>query len=608
MSHASAANTELRELIAALCNGTASAEQRDRLELLLTDDQEAQLAYLAFADVHANMLWQHRGRCDEILALAAETSGQWPVASDCRVQSPESRVESCTDIPEIPIINLQISKFPNLQIPTLNSRLSTLNSWTFSYSVATLFLAIFLLGAWSYTIVHPRADSLVVKKSSDATPSVAHEKKPSQFTFVGRVSGMVDCQWADEATATSPGAAVALNRRYALKSGLMEITYDSGAKVILQGPCDYTVESPRSGFLKVGKLVARVGAGGGGRGAGETKNLPSPFGRGAGGEGLGPHSQSALTLTLSQRERGQNIHPTPHAPHPAPLFSVRTPTATVEDLGTEFGVEVSDNGETASHVFQGQVRVRVEGAGNENPQSPNPRIPNPELVLSAGQSARVALDGNRSPRIIREENKAVSAAFVQRMPRRAPFALFNTGFGLKEGDEDPRWQIVARSDQPDFKPRAAVVTRPAPYVWLANSDQSRWISTAADAPPLANGITFTFRTTFELVDAIPSTAVLQGQFIADNHVRAIRLNGKELRVAEHGELMPYDKFVRFTAQGGFVKGTNILEIDVYNGVEIEPESTEKSPMGLRVELSGSVMRVQDGKGVRDAGKEGDAKN
>ena len=38
----------------------------------------------------------------------------------------------------------------------------------------------------------------------------------------------------------------------------MEITYDTGAKVILQGPVTYVVESKDGGFLSLGKLTARV--------------------------------------------------------------------------------------------------------------------------------------------------------------------------------------------------------------------------------------------------------------------------------------------------------------------------------------------------------------
>ena len=50
----------------------------------------------------------------------------------------------------------------------------------------------------------------------------------------------------------------------------------------------------------------------------------------------------------------------PQSPIPNPsLFSIRTPTATVTDLGTEFGVEVSKEGYTTSHVYRGLVRVQV---------------------------------------------------------------------------------------------------------------------------------------------------------------------------------------------------------------------------------------------------------
>ena len=39
---------------------------------------------------------------------------------------------------------------------------------------------------------------------------------------------------------------------------VLEITYNTGPKVILQGPCMYDVESSRGGFLSLGKLTARV--------------------------------------------------------------------------------------------------------------------------------------------------------------------------------------------------------------------------------------------------------------------------------------------------------------------------------------------------------------
>jgi hypothetical protein len=375
----------LLELTDAACTSELAATELGELDAMLRADPAARRFYAEYCRMHAELYFAIRaeravcaagGRGVESRESRVESGGGWSESLDSRILNPE-----------VPVINLQT--------PTLNSRLSTLSSWTFSYSVATVLLAVALLGAWSYTFTHPDPDSLAANNSGNATSSGSVAGETPEFTFVGHVSGMIDCQWADDVTATYAGAAVALNRRYALRSGLMEITYDSGAKVILQGPCEYTVESPRGGYLAVGKLVARVGAGDGGRGAGETTNLPSPFGRGVEGEGSQPHSQSALTLTLSQRERGQNFSPAPHTPRPTPLFAVRTPIALVEDLGTEFGVEVSDSGETASHVFQGKVVMKVSGDGGRGTGDEKSEIRNQksEILLSAGESSGVDRDG-----------------------------------------------------------------------------------------------------------------------------------------------------------------------------------------------------------------------
>ena len=73
--------------------------------------------------------------------------------------------------------------------------------------------------------------------------------------LVGWVTGMVDCKWAGAAL---DSRAVPLGRKYELASGLMEISYDTGAKVILQGPVRYEVDSAAGGFLSVGKLTAKM--------------------------------------------------------------------------------------------------------------------------------------------------------------------------------------------------------------------------------------------------------------------------------------------------------------------------------------------------------------
>jgi hypothetical protein len=377
---------EAELLLARMLSGESGAEDDARLNRLLQDDPALRTLYRKYMTLDAMLRWEFSPPILDIGGASGrrpDASGQWPVVSGQRGESLESRVESWTDIPEIPVINLQIAKSQNLPIPRfpLPSPLSSLPSaWAFSYSVATVLLAVFLLGAWSYTIIHPAADSLAVKSSRNATLSRGTEKAPAEFTFVGRVSGMVDCHWAEEATASYPGAGVALNRRYALRSGLMEITYDSGAKVILQGPCEYTVESPRGGFLKVGKLVARMDS--------------------AKPQAANPEFPNSRTPNPK--------FPTPHAPRPTPLFAVRTPTALVEDLGTEFGVEVNDRGSTTSHVFQGQVLMRATAGGSSDA----------EVILGANEAASVQEDdANHVLKLLKHDASDAARRYVCRLPQ-----------------------------------------------------------------------------------------------------------------------------------------------------------------------------------------------
>ena len=266
--------------------------------------------------------------------------------------------------------------------------------WPLAYLLGTI---IFGLGLGIFSLIPVSHHTQIAKQTSTpATRSIISEK-PS---YVGHITGMVDCRWEKgsrfkaqgskvedpQFLIPSPQSPVSLGDKFALASGLMEITYDTGAKVILQGPVTYEVDSRDSGYLSVGKLTARLekkrsaissqrSAGSGqpsekvARGQGNA-NLPSPAsGRGAGGEGglensNRDQSQHALTLALSQRERGPNSNPESPIPTPPlstihyPLFTIKTPTAIVTDLGTEFGVEVDKKGTTTSHVFCGVVEIQ----------------------------------------------------------------------------------------------------------------------------------------------------------------------------------------------------------------------------------------------------------
>ena len=107
---------------------------------------------------------------------------------------------------------------------------------------------------------------------------------PRETQYVGRITGTAGCQWAtwkvdsgqwtvgSEAEIRNPKSEipsskflVPLGAKFNVTSGLMEITYDKGARVILQGPCTYEVESARGGFLSRGEIDRAGGKKGGER-------------------------------------------------------------------------------------------------------------------------------------------------------------------------------------------------------------------------------------------------------------------------------------------------------------------------------------------------------
>ncbi len=135
-----------------------------------------------------------------------------------------------------------------------------------------------------------------------------------------------DCQWAG-------GGVIPVDGRLAegtvhLNSGVALIEFDGGARMALKGPASLELTGPKSARLLRGDVTVRCEDG-------------------------------------------------------AEGFSLLTPTSTVIDLGTEFGVAVAADGGTAVEVLDGAVEVA--GAANQSPATTR--------VLSAGESLKLNADG-----------------------------------------------------------------------------------------------------------------------------------------------------------------------------------------------------------------------
>ncbi len=88
------------------------------------------------------------------------------------------------------------------------------------------------------------------RRDGPANPAGARET-------VARVTGVKDCRWAG-AVAYQPGDSVRDGQRLELVSGFAEVTFDSGARIVLNGPALLKVNSAWDATLRRGTLKAIV--------------------------------------------------------------------------------------------------------------------------------------------------------------------------------------------------------------------------------------------------------------------------------------------------------------------------------------------------------------
>ncbi len=365
---------ELETLLDLVLDGLHTEADARRLNEILRTDEDACRHYIGYVQLHGRLLWgegrekvageEGAGRVvSGQWSVAGEegagrvASGQWPVASESSIASQNPEIPKSTIsnpqslIPNpLPTIVLDDSPYPS---PLASLPFYISHPFVFSNLFALLVIGLGALAAWFYQIDIPQQ----VAQTDRQNVSLHNNAEAEKFEIVGRVTGMVDVKWADINTSTEHGNNVPLGRKYALSFGLMEITYDTGAKVILQGPCTYKVDSRAGGYLAIGKLTARVEKKGSGvRGQGPEKVASGEQSVASGQWSVASEANPKSQIAKSQISNPQSQIPNPSA-SPVPVFAVRTPTATVTDLGTEFGVEVKPDKTTTVQVIRGVVEA-----------------------------------------------------------------------------------------------------------------------------------------------------------------------------------------------------------------------------------------------------------
>lgn len=165
-----------------------------------------------------------------------------------------------------------------------------------------------------------------------------------------------------------------------LASGLIEIEFYNGVQLLVEGPADLEIQSVASVVCREGKLRS-------------------------------------------------------HVPPNATGFSVLTPKFELVDLGTEFAVDVSSDGRSDVHVFEGEVELYLADGKRE---------PSHKEVLLGGNAMLWSAEGKKTPRAAIPESFTSFAAIRDREQSASEKRFENWRRRNEQMRNDPR--VVAHYD------------------------------------------------------------------------------------------------------------------------------------------------------------------
>ena len=195
---------ELNELCDAMVEGSITDAQRERLEMLIAADEEARQYYVRAMDLSASL---SRYASEMQMGPADNLSGWTP-------------------------------------------RMASLSTWNRVANWGRLAVAASILLAIAIWLIN-RPGAAPELATNQAAPIVP-------FEFVARITGAKESHWKEEGDQLAPGTFLHRGQRLELVAGFAEITFDSGAVVLLEGPATFDVNSAWDSTLRRGALTAGV--------------------------------------------------------------------------------------------------------------------------------------------------------------------------------------------------------------------------------------------------------------------------------------------------------------------------------------------------------------
>lgn len=229
-------------------------------------------------------------------------------------------------------------------------------------------------------------------RSGFEKPSVSNivPKTSNRDDRIGRIVRTANIRWKEPVNSSSERNFVYKNEQLAFDTGIVEILFDEGIHLIVEGPADLTFLDRKRIRLLRGKLGTRVSQ-----------------------QGIG--------------------------------FTIETPLGIVVDQGTEFGLEVDAKGRARVVVFRGNVDVHPQP--NTEATALSQTIGQNPIKLNSGEG--LLFKSGNAPQPIRtiDSNYFPMAALSRSVPNDSPVVAVRDN--IREGGSRKYYEIVPRGFKED---------------------------------------------------------------------------------------------------------------------------------------------------------------
>ncbi|MGI9430260.1 MAG: hypothetical protein ACR2NM_16485 [Bythopirellula sp.] len=278
-----------------LCQqGEAGEDERNRLDILLADSEKARLIYLYAANDTVTLV----DTSDSIDLTEPQSIGE--MNNDLASLLPNSAagiVSADENLTAVEFVKSRPLFFAAASIALIFTiAFAVRNSKTPNKSTPETKVA---------------ANSNAKTSESKAAPigrlAVTPTAETDSSAFSGRLINLANVEWPDGARRYQPWQKISVGEAIRFDAGVVELMLENGAQILLQGPADFRLVSPRKAIARRGKLVMRCG--------------PDAVG-----------------------------------------FEVESPDARIVDLGTVFGLSIVDGTSTDVVVYEGAVDLSVRAS------------------------------------------------------------------------------------------------------------------------------------------------------------------------------------------------------------------------------------------------------